>query len=502
MNITEDLAAFCERTAKEREKSINSYCSCPEITGTKYYLSSEGDDGNDGLSPEKPWKTINKINVYPLKPGDGVFFRRTDVFRGNIAAKTGVTYAAYGKGKRPELRGSPFDLAEKDLWRPFGRGVNLWELAEPIRDCGTLVFNEGEAHAYKHIPSYYCGKFVCRNSPDIEFDPEKHLADDLDFVWLFDEVLTKVPSKDESFYVPEVGKNCLGKLILRCDKGNPGEVFESIEALTFGHMFEIGSENDVTVDGLAIKYVGTHAIGAVGRCVKNLTVTNCEIGWIGGCIQHYFGTDPNFPQGRRGTVTRYGNGVEIYGGCDGYTVSDCYVYQVYDAGVTHQISTNGKEYILKNIVYKNNLIENCTYGIEYFLDKNHRVPEEDGSIMENILMENNVIRLSGFGWGSQRTDKSTPAAVKGWDHSNPAKDFSVKNNVFDRSSQRLLHMVSDKYDCRAEMSGNIYIQRRGNVLCRYGGKDSEIIEYAAENNISEIIKLVLKDLTGAGTVVD
>ncbi len=37
MNITEDLAAFCERTAKEREKSINSYCSCPEIKGTKYY---------------------------------------------------------------------------------------------------------------------------------------------------------------------------------------------------------------------------------------------------------------------------------------------------------------------------------------------------------------------------------------------------------------------------------------------------------------------------------
>lgn len=153
MNITEDLAAFCERTAKEREKSINSYCSCPEIKGTKYYLSLEGDDGNDGLSPEKPWKSINKINVYPLKPGDGVFFRRSDVFRGNIAAKTGVTYAAYGKGKRPELRGSPFDLAEKGLWHPFGNSDRLWELSEPIRDCGTLVFNEGEAHAYKHIPS-------------------------------------------------------------------------------------------------------------------------------------------------------------------------------------------------------------------------------------------------------------------------------------------------------------------------------------------------------------
>lgn len=35
MNITEDLAAFCERTAKEREKSINSYCSAVEDRSQK-----------------------------------------------------------------------------------------------------------------------------------------------------------------------------------------------------------------------------------------------------------------------------------------------------------------------------------------------------------------------------------------------------------------------------------------------------------------------------------
>ena len=80
------------------------------------------------------------------------------------------------------------------------------------------------------------------------------------------------------------------------------------------------------VDNLCMKYIGIHAVSAGGPCICGLRVTGCEIGWVGGCIQHYYGTDPNYPQGGRGTVTRYGNGVEIYGGCDGYTVTDRYIY--------------------------------------------------------------------------------------------------------------------------------------------------------------------------------
>ena len=54
---------------------------CETYTGTAYYVSNDGDDDNDGLTPETAWKTPYKI-VYELtqedgnrtiQPGDAVF---------------------------------------------------------------------------------------------------------------------------------------------------------------------------------------------------------------------------------------------------------------------------------------------------------------------------------------------------------------------------------------------------------------------------------------------
>lgn len=51
--------------------------------------------------------------------------------------------------------------------------------------------------------------------------------------------------------------------------------------------------------------------------------------------------------------TRYGNGVEIYGGCDGYTIDNCYVHDVYDAGIAHQYDMRswkgGDPILMKNV---------------------------------------------------------------------------------------------------------------------------------------------------------
>jgi hypothetical protein len=303
--------------------------------------------------------------------------------------------------------------------------------------------------------------------------------------------LTEKPSKGEDFPIPALDWESRGELFLRCDAGNPGDVFDSIESLARRHMFFIGRNEGVTVENLCIKYVGTHAISA--GTTRNLHVEGCEIGWIGGAIQHYAGTDPNYPEGRRGSVTRYGNGVEIYGGCDGYTVKDCYIYQVYDAAITHQITTGGKPHELKNIKYIGNVVENCVYSIEYFLDENRGV---DGSVIDACLIEENILRLSGFGWGQQRHNVHTPAHIKGWSYTNTARNFIIRNNILDRTAYRMIHTVAlDAISC-PEMVGNTYIQYWGGTLGLYGeNRISEPRDLIFDENIEKTIKELLGDRT-------
>ena len=206
------------------------------------------------------------------------------------------------------------------------------------------------------------------------------------------------------------------------------------------------------------------------------------------CQQHmerYDGT--GYPEGRRGSVTRYGNGVEIYGGCDDYIVKNCYIYQIYDAAITHQITTNGKKFELKNIKYIGNLVENCVYSIEYFLDENMGV---DGSIVENCEMAENILRFSGFGWGQQRHNTYTPAHIKGWSYTNTAREFSIHNNIFDRAAYRMIHTVALEESSCPEMYENTYIQNLAAPLGQYGANQEKeppniVFDENAEKSVAD-----------------
>ncbi len=429
--------------------------------GKTYYVSNSGSDENDGKSEKTPIKSLEKLGVLPLESGDAVLFERGSVFRGEVPVFTGVTYSAYGKGDKPAFYGWDENLADAFLWE--NEEGNIWRYKKKLPDVGTLVF-EGGSVSRKLIPSYRYGKFVCRDNDEKDFVLKDEATENLDIYWHFDEKLIDGESKGENFQVPDVN-GTYGTLYLRCDEGNPGEVFASIEAVVRRIAFNVTGKNNVTVDNLCLKYYCFGVQGAGN--IKGLSVTNCEIGWIGGNIQHYDGTDPNFPEGRRGSVTRYGNGVEIYGGCDGYRVENCHIYQSYDAGITHQVNAPRK-FEMKNISYKNNIIEKCVYGIEYFLDI---LSGGEESFMENVKIEGNIIKDTGYGWGQQRHNKETPAAIKGWSYENTARNFTIKNNVFDRSAYRLLHLVAKKEEYCPGLFGNTYIQHEDGMLGQYGANE-------------------------------
>ncbi len=493
IRANEKILKEFDALAEKRKAEILGAKDVLTVTGKSYYVSASGNDENDGLTSESPWKTLDRVSAAELAPGDGVFFKRGDIFRGFVKAKEGVTYAAYGEGEKPRFYGWEKNLADPALWELYDADHSIWHLREKILDCGTLVFNGGEAHCRKLIPSYINGRFVCRDDESRVFDMKAEMTNDLDIFCFYDERLTDKPSKGENFPIPIIDDASFGELYLRCDRGNPAEVYSDIEALPRRHMFRVGNRKNVRIDNLCLKYIGTHAIAAGGACVEGLCVTNCEIGWVGGAIQTYSGTDPNYPEGGRGTVTRFGNGVEIYGGCDDYEVSDCYIYEIYDAGVTHQITTSGKKYEMKNIRYKNNLIERCVYAIEYFLEKNGGDTE---SYMDSVEISGNILRLSGCGWGQQRHNIYTPAHIKGWSYENTASNFTVSGNVFDRSAYRMLHLVAKYEESCPEMSGNTYVQTLGMTLGQYGANaENEPANHSFDERADKIISEVFGDKT-------
>ncbi len=489
MFATKEILAQIDEKARRLKEEILSLPDSEDFAGRVYYVSADGDDGNDGRSPESAWKTLAKVSSFDFCEGDAVRFRRGDVFRGYVKTRAGVKYCAFGDGEKPKLYGSEKNLADPDLWELYDSEKNIWKLTEPILDCGTLVFNNDELHSRKLIPSYRNGKFICRYDEEKEFVISDEMTQNLDIFCKYDEKTTEKPSKGEDFPIPALDWDAYGELYLRCDAGNPGKVFSSIEALSRRHMFFVGGNSGVTIENLCLKYIGTHAISA--GTTRSLHVSSCEIGWVGGAIQHYSGTDPNYPEGRRGSVTRYGNGVEIYGGCDDYVVKNCYIYQVYDAGITHQITTNGKKYELKNIKYIGNLVENCVYSIEYFLDENKGV---DGSIVENCEIAENILRFSGFGWGQQRHNIHTPAHIKGWSYTNTARNFSIHNNIFDRAAYRMIHTVALEESSCPEMYENTYIQNLSSPLGQYGAnRETEPHNVVFDENAEKVVAEYLKD---------
>ncbi len=466
-----EVDALTEKRIAEIRATKSAYAE----GGTTYYVANDGNDDADGTSPEKAWKTVAKVSAAPLRNGDKVLFKRGDLWRERLTAKSGVTYSAYGEGDKPRLYGSPEDGADASKWTLYHEdkttGAKIWKYAnEGMTDVGEIIMNGGSVYTFKETPNYVDGKFVVRNNPDKEFDLKVELDRDLEFFHKADSVVNTVPNANKA----------TGPLYLRCDKGNPGEIFDEIEFNTRGNIVGVSAPN-VTIDNLCIMYGGSHGIGS--GTVTGFTVTNCEIGWIGGAIQSY-----NF-RATNGSVTRFGNGVEIYGGCDGYTVDNCYVYQCYDAGLTPQLGTTLNVYNMYDIKFINNVVEKCVYNIEYWLGAS-----EDGSARDgkNYLIENNIFRLAGYGFGSTRPDGNMSGHIKTWAGSrNEYLNYEIKNNIFDRGLFSLFQIDAWYEAWLPTFDGNTFIQDYDNRFCVYGLKGGKTYKYnvLAEN----VVKRVLGD---------
>ncbi|WP_457270828.1 right-handed parallel beta-helix repeat-containing protein [Pedobacter sp. UYEF25] len=88
---------------------LNLFFVIQSKSATYYVDGKRGNDNQSGLSKEKAWKTLNKVNEVVLMPGDSVLFRSSTIYSGHLKiscrGKSGnkIVFSSFGKGERPKI---------------------------------------------------------------------------------------------------------------------------------------------------------------------------------------------------------------------------------------------------------------------------------------------------------------------------------------------------------------------------------------------------------------
>ena len=459
--------------------------------GHVYYVSPDGSDYNDGLSPETAWCSLDKVNsgipasadwkynnpdfpefiwagLHPdlrveLLPGDAVLFERGGVWRGVLRCAAGVTYSAYGEGPKPAIYASNENSSNSQYWAQVEGTSNLWVYYRDVTDIGAIVLDDS-AIAKKHNVYWDGSRYVDYPNGYIPFDMTVSLEE-------YGQYRTMDPYAlaDLEFYCEIVRssdqRNPMdkGKLYLRCDAGNPGEVYRSIEFVgEEKSLFEgwaVSVNTNCTIDNMEIRYGGTGIY-----CEEYCNVRNCVVKWCGGVDvgsyvsvegdQAYFRTD------------RCGNGIDCGGNHN--TVENCYVSECYDTGICCEGFSGAAEpgdeiYELRVFLHdntiRNNVIEFCKDGVA-IIDFPASECGQGKEHFKNITVEGNYILDSGLGkhnhtmvYGNYMNPvyHGRDDAEGLWIHAYPgSENILIKDNVILNSHEggQLINVVTfdDAYD--------------------------------------------------------
>ena len=192
------------------------------------------------------------------------------------------------------------------------------------------------------------------------------------------------------------------KLYLRCNDGNPADVFETIRLARYGIAITapvFGDTKDVTFDNIAIKYSGRHGMEAR----SGYSVTNCEFSFIGGEV---------ISCGSKSSV-RMGNAIESWNTIDGFYVANNHISHTWDTAITSQ--GHGS---MKNIEWCNNVIEYSNTPFELWTDSS--------GVLANVRANNNYLfylgaRMGRIYWGGVEFG----AKVVSW----PIQNVVYENNI-------------------------------------------------------------------------
>ena len=379
--------------------------------GTCYYVSSlNGDDKNNGITPETPFKTTQAlweikagglVQNSKAKAGDAVFFERGSEFypdyyltnsKTALKAADGVSYSAYGEGEKPRFYGclNFTEYGDTGEWLET-KWENVYELKPELidekpeyrtggkNDVGFIAFDDGEYMGIRVYPEDNDNPFgdgkrgqnrglACNGAeyfPGRAADltnPGTALQNDLEFIY--------------------DGKE--GRIYLYCEGGNPSERFDNIRVPRGGSPIGGYIENGLyiieydTIDNLAILYSSDYAV----RGGSNITVINCEIGFVGG------------------TTSSVESGFEAFGGSTGIRLINNFVHDIGDGPLSLQSTEewDQKPHTIEYAELADNVVLTSGNGFEIW---NHS-GFMDGygnaiNTIENLYIHGNIFGYIGWG---------------------------------------------------------------------------------------------------------
>lgn len=448
------------------------------IKGTCYYISSiHGNDSNNGLSPDSPWKTFrnlyiqkddpkkNYINDTILKYGDGIFLERGSVFyplfhtrySGDyvMSFADGVTLSAYGDGDKPILTGA-LDINGSKNWVKT-EYENIWRLKEKLTKPQTAL----DIH-YNDVGHIVCIKEDGSLGNGIKILPKDPMHPELEGNMTINNGIVSTgfeiyesPSR-ECKNPGTMLKNNLefyhdwftSDLYMYCNEGNPAEVYKSVIVAPLVKAIFSGNVKDIVIDNITVKHVGAHGIQILNS--KNVTIQNCTIEWIGGSSQS--------------ETARYGNGVEGWGSCDGFYILNTYVDQVYDGGLSTQFASGDKNSysIMNDFKINDCVVTNTNSNIELW---NYA----QNVICSNFELRRNYLAYGGYHFGHQRPKKNGSLVYLGRFPGQTYENCIFENNVLMHASFEIF--CGRPFRARGETNGttvknNVYI---GSRKYRLGG---------------------------------
>jgi hypothetical protein len=127
-----------------------------------YYVSPNGNDANDGLSPAAPWRTVGKVNATSFYAGDQILFVRGGEWHESLVASSDgasgnpITYASYGSGTKPKFWGS--EILNNATFQPVGGGVYRYPISTAVHSVlanHSLWFIDPRGQPVSAVPNSF-----------------------------------------------------------------------------------------------------------------------------------------------------------------------------------------------------------------------------------------------------------------------------------------------------------------------------------------------------------